>query len=121
MARIPEGQIERVKRETDLVALIRSRGIELTRHGARDFVGRCPFHEDERPSLIVSPEKGLYHCMGCGLAGNAIQFVEKFDGVSFRHAYELREQDVATPQPALPGIYAGKSRFQRNITDLLQQ
>lgn len=89
MARIPEAQIERVKRETDLVALVRSRGVELTRHGAKDFVGRCPFHEDTSPSLIVSPEKGLYHCMGCGLAGNAIQFVEKFDGVSFRHAYEL--------------------------------
>ena len=67
MARIPEGQIERVKRETDLVALIRSRGIELTRHGARDFAGRCPFHEDEHHSLIVNTEKGLYHCMGCGL------------------------------------------------------
>ena len=89
MARIPEGQIERVKRETDLVALVRSRGVELTRHGTKDFAGRCPFHEDQSPSLIVSPEKGLYHCMGCGLAGNAIQFVEKFDGVSFRHAYEL--------------------------------
>jgi len=37
----------------------------------------------------VSPAKGLYHCMACGAAGNAIQFVEKFDGVSFRHAFEL--------------------------------
>lgn len=77
MARIPEGQIERVKRETDLVALVRSRGVELTRHGSKGFAGRCPFHEDTGPSLIVSPDKGLYHCMGCGLAGNAIQFVEK--------------------------------------------
>lgn len=89
MARIPEGQIERVKRETDLAALIRSRGIELVKHGVKDLVGRCPFHADKTPSLIVSPDKGLYHCLGCGSAGNAIQFVEKFDGVSFRHAYEL--------------------------------
>lgn len=89
MARIPDKQIERVKRETDLLALVRSRGIELVRHGAKDFAGRCPFHSEDRASFIVTPEAGLFHCMGCGAAGNAIQFVEKFDGVSFRHAYEL--------------------------------
>jgi DNA primase len=72
-----------------LVALVRSRGVELTKYGAKDFAGRCPFHEENEASFIVSPGKGLYHCMGCGVAGNAIQFVEKFDGVSFRHAYEL--------------------------------
>ena len=90
MARIPDDDIERVKRETDLLALARSRGIELKKHGSRDFVGRCPFHQDnDSPNFIVSPAKGLYHCMACGAAGNAIQFIEKFDGVSFRHAFEL--------------------------------
>ena len=90
MARIPDEDIERVKRATDLLALVRSRGIELKKHGSRDFVGRCPFHQDnDSPNFIVSPAKGLYHCMACGVAGNAIQFVEKFDGVSFRHAFEL--------------------------------
>lgn len=91
MARlIPEGDIERVKRETDLVALIRSRGIELRKHGSKDLIGRCPFHDDaETPNLIVSPDKGLWHCMACGKAGNAIQFVAQHDGLSFRHAFEL--------------------------------
>jgi len=91
MARIPEEDIVRIKRESDIAAIIRSRGIRLNKHGSRDLVGRCPFHNDseESPNLIVSPAKGLYHCMACGAAGNAIQFVEKFDGVSFRHAFEL--------------------------------
>ena len=90
MARIPEDEIQRIKRETDLLALVRSRGTELKKHGSRDFVGRCPFHDDnESPNFIISPAKGLYHCMACGVAGNAIQFVEKFDGISFRHAFEL--------------------------------
>lgn len=88
--RIPEGDLDRVKRQTDLVALVRSRGIELTQHGTKDWVGRCPFHEDgQTPNLIVSPQKGLFHCMACGKAGNAIQFVQFHDGISFRHAYEL--------------------------------
>lgn len=104
MPRIPEGEIERIKRETDLLALVRSRGIELRRHGAKDWAGRCPFHAEETASFIVSPEKGLFHCMGCGAAGNAIQFVEKFDGVSFRHAFEiLAEGRAFSPARRRPG------------------
>ena len=89
MPRIPDEEIARIKKETDLVALVRSRGVELGKHGTKDWVGRCPFHAEDTASFIVSPDKGLYHCMGCGAAGNAIQFVEQFDGVSFRHAFEL--------------------------------
>lgn len=101
MPRIPEVEIERMKRETDLVALVRSRGIELHKHGSKDFAGKCPFHADDKPSLIVSPDKGLFHCMGCGVAGNSIQFVQKFDGVSFRHAFEILNAGKAFS--ALPG------------------
>ena len=89
MPRIPESEIERIKRETDLAALVRSRGIELNPHGSKDLAGKCPFHQEDTASFIVSPDKGLFHCMGCGVAGNCIQFVQKFDGVSFRHAFEI--------------------------------
>ena len=81
MPRIPESEIERIKRETDLAALVRSRGIELKPHGSKDLAGKCPFHQEKTASFIVSPDKGLFHCMGCGVAGNCIQFVQKFDGV----------------------------------------
>jgi DNA primase catalytic core len=101
--RIPEADLDRVKRETDLLALVRSRGIELTRHGTKDFIGRCPFHDDQnKPNFIVSPAKGLWHCMACGKAGNVIQFVQQHDGVSFRHAFDLLQQGgpaVFTAQP----------------------
>jgi DNA primase catalytic core len=100
--RIPEEEIERIKKQTDLVALVRSRGVELHKHGSKDFAGKCPFHQDDAPSFIVSPEKGLYHCMGCGAAGNAIQFVGKFDGVSFRHAFELLNAGAVAFSPPSP-------------------
>jgi DNA primase catalytic core len=88
MPMIPEDELERIKRETDLAAVIRARGVELKPSGG-DLVGRCPFHDDHDPSMRVTPGKGLWRCMSCGATGNVIQFVQKFDGVSFRHAYEL--------------------------------
>lgn len=101
--RIPEAEIERVKRTTDLVALIQSRGIELKKHGAKDWIGRCPFHADhDTPNLIVTPEKGLWHCMACGKAGNVIQFVVGHDGLSFRHAFELLNQGGTAAFTARP-------------------
>jgi DNA primase len=114
MARIPEAEIERIKRETDLAALVRSRGIELHRHGSKDFAGKCPFHQDDQPSFIVTPDKGLFHCMGCGAAGNVIQFVEKFDGVSFRHAFELlAEGPAAFSAPGVAGERVKKASVPR--------
>ncbi len=89
--RIPEEDIERVKGETDLVALIQSRGVSLKQQGS-NWTGLCPFHDDAKtPNLIVTPGKGLFRCMAsqCGKTGNAIQFVQWHDGVSFRHAFEL--------------------------------
>jgi DNA primase catalytic core len=91
MARIPDSEIDRIKTETDLIALIQSRGVALKQQGA-NWTGFCPFHDDkETPNLIVTPGKGLWRCMssGCGATGNPIQFVEKFDGLSFRHAFEV--------------------------------
>ncbi len=96
MAMIPEDEIERIKRGTDLAAVIRARGVELKSSGS-DLVGRCPFHDDHDPSLRVTPAKGLWRCMSaaCGATGNVIQFVQRFDGVSFRHAYELLKNGAA--------------------------
>ena len=63
MARIPDTEIERLKREISLERLAESKGIELKRHGA-DWVGLCPFHDDKSPSLVISPKKNLWHCLG---------------------------------------------------------
>ena len=89
MPRIPEAELARIKRETDLAALARSRGVELKPRG-NDLVGRCPFHgPDDEPSFVVTPSKGLFHCFGCEASGSVIDFVMRFDGLSFRAAVTL--------------------------------
>ena len=96
MARIPEEELERLKREVDLVALVRSKGIELKPHGSKDLAGLSPFSKEKTPSFIVTPAKNLWHCMSSGQGGSVIDFVMKHDGVSFRHAVELlRDGKVA--------------------------
>ena len=69
--------------------------MELRRHG-QDLLGLCPFHDDKEPSLVISPEKNLWHCLGaCGEGGSVIDWVMKSEGVSFRHAVELLRADTA--------------------------
>lgn len=95
MARIPDEQIERLKEEVALERLVEAAGVELQRRG-KDLVGCCPFHEDRTPSLVISPAKNLWHCMGaCQEGGSVIDWVMRWEGVSFRHAVELLRDGVA--------------------------
>ena len=52
-------------------------------------MGLCPMHEEKTPSMVISPGKNLFHCVGCGAAGSPIDWVMKLEGVSFRQAVEL--------------------------------
>src|ERR1035437_121763 len=98
MPLIPEDEIERIKRETDLAAVIRSRGVALPQKGG-DLIGLCPFHEDKTPSLHVTPAKRLWRCMSCHAAGNVIQFLQRFDGLSFQHVIDLLRAGAAFKSP----------------------
>lgn len=108
MARIPEAEIERLKREIALERLVEARGVALKRKGA-DLVGRCPFgtHADAEPSFIVTPAKNLWHCFGCQQGGSVIDWVMRVEGVSFRHAVELLRDDNASLATAAMIVLAG--------------
>lgn len=102
MGRIPEDELERLKAEVSLQRLVEAKGIELRRHGA-DLLGLCPFHDDRTPSLVVTPAKNLWHCLGaCQAGGSVVDWVMRAEGVSFRHAVELLRADLplaAGPSP----------------------
>jgi hypothetical protein len=81
--------------------LVEGAGIELKLHGA-DRIGHCPFHDDKTPSLVISPKKNLWHCLGaCQTGGTVIDWVMKTQGVSFRHAVEILQDNQ--PLAAAPG------------------
>lgn len=93
MARIPDGEIERLKAEVSVERLVEASGVALKKTG-RDLAGKCPFHEDDTASLIVTPGKNLWHCFGCGAGGGPIDWVMKRQGVSFRHAVALLKEGL---------------------------
>lgn len=95
MARVPEAELSRIKREVSVERLAEARGVELARHGS-ELIGLCPFHDDRNPSLVISPEKNLWHCLGaCQAGGSVIDWVMRAEGVSFRHAVELLREDAS--------------------------
>jgi DNA primase catalytic core len=110
---IEQAEIDRIKRETDLVKLVESSGVRLRRKG-KQLVGLCPFHDDREPSLIVDPKKQLWNCLGaCSEGGDVYKWVMKREGLSFKEAHQhllrnaecgLRNEEPETPRGSSPSV-----------------
>ncbi|WP_163327825.1 DNA primase [Desulfurobacterium thermolithotrophum] len=82
--KIPYSFIQEILSRVDIVDIV-SNYIQLKQVG-RNYTALCPFHPEKTPSFVVSPEKQIFKCFGCGIGGNAITFVEKYENVSFFEA-----------------------------------
>jgi DNA primase len=104
MARIPDIVVDRLKGEVSVQRLAEAQGVAFKKHGA-DLIGRCPFHDDKTPSMVVTPAKNLWHCLGaCQTGGTVIDWVMKSEGVSFRHAVELLQNDYQPLAASVAGV-----------------
>lgn len=81
---IPREIIDKILASADIVDVV-GEFVQLRKSGA-NFKGNCPFHQEKTASFMVSPEKGIYKCFGCGEGGNAIQFFIKYHNLSFAEA-----------------------------------
>ncbi len=79
-------QIKEVKDATDIVQIIGER-IQLQRSGSQ-LKGLCPFHSEKSPSFFVNEQFQRYKCFGCGEHGDALTFLEKYEGMTFGEALE---------------------------------
>jgi DNA primase len=86
MARISSDSINAVREAADMAAEV-GRYTDLKRNGAQ-MMGLCPFHDERSPSFSVDPQEKLYHCFGCGVAGDVFGFVMEKEGLQFAEAVE---------------------------------
>ena len=89
---ISPGDIDRIAQQADIVQII-SEYIPLTKTG-KNYKGLCPFHQEKTPSFIVSAEKQVFHCFGCGVGGNAFTFLMKWEKVNFPEAVHILAQKM---------------------------
>lgn len=108
----------------DTVALIKDRlsitdvvspYVKLTRAG-KSLRGLCPFHKEKTPSFHVSPDRGSYHCFGCGEGGDMFSFIEKVEGVDFKGAMKLLAEKAGVEI-----VYDARSKERASRTERLRE
>lgn len=92
--------IERL-RSHFLMSEVIGKRMQIKKHG-REYHGLCPFHNEKSPSFTVNDEKSFFHCFGCGAHGDAVEFVRRFERLSYPEAVEnlAREAGIAIAKPS---------------------
>ena len=83
---IPQDFINDLIDRADIVEVVGKR-VQLKKAG-KEFKACCPFHDEKTASFTVVPQKGFYHCFGCGAHGTAISFLMEYDHMNFVDAVE---------------------------------
>ena len=112
---IDEASIERLRNSIDIVDVI-SNYIELKKSGA-NYKANCPFHGEKTPSFVVSPQKQIFHCFGCGIGGDAIKFVMEFEKLSYPEAIEKLASSYNIPLSYTKG--KGSLSDEKRVLELL--
>ncbi len=95
MSKIPEFTIEKIKDSNDIVDVVGSY-LPRKKKGA-NYWARCPFHDEKTASFSVSPSKQIYHCFGCGVGGNVLNFVMEYEKLSFIEAIKQLAERANIP------------------------
>lgn len=95
--RIPENVLDEILSRVNIVEVI-SGYIPLKRAG-RNFKASCPFHQEKTPSFMVSPQRQIYHCFGCGQSGNVFKFLMSYERLEFPEAVEILAKKAGVVLP----------------------
>lgn len=102
----PDEIIEEVRLANDIVSII-SEYVVLKKKG-RNYTGLCPFHQEKTPSFMVSPDKQIFHCFGCGVGGNVLSFIMKLENSTFPEAMRMLADKAGISLPEKEEPYKDK-------------
>ncbi len=113
---IPNEIIDQILDKIDIVEII-SGYIPIKKSG-QNFKTHCPFHKEKTPSFTVSPSKQIFHCFGCGMGGNVISFLMKYERMDFIEAIKMLadKTGIALPQSSVGG--KKKNPFAEKLYDV---
>ena len=111
--------IDAVKERADIVDVV-GEHVVLKKKG-REFVGICPFHDDSKPSMTVSPAKQFYYCFSCGAGGNSIKFLMEFQRQSFSDVVLDLARRYQVPVETAEGPQQERLRQQLSRRETLQR
>ncbi len=107
MAHIPDNILDQILDRCDIVEVI-SGYIPLKRMG-RNYKALCPFHHEKTPSFVINPDKGIFHCFGCGAGGNAFSFVMKYERLEFPEVARMLAKKAGVVLPEYTASNPDKS------------
>ena len=115
MTQYSQSLLDDIRGATDIVDLV-GRFVNLRKAGT-GWKGLCPFHAEKTPSFTVNPRKGIYHCFGCGVGGDAFGFLMRQDRVSFPEAVRAlaKTAGIALPDERGQGGDSGRDELLRAI------
>jgi len=95
--RLSEDFIRELHDRNDIVSVAQGY-VELKRSGG-SYMCRCPFHSEKSPSCHISPDKGLFHCFGCGVGGDVVTFIRMIENLDYMDAVRFLAQRAGMPMP----------------------
>ncbi|MCX5715812.1 MAG: DNA primase, partial [Candidatus Omnitrophica bacterium] len=114
MAGIPDNVIDQIQDRIDIVEVIGSY-LPLKKAG-RNYRGLCPFHHEKTPSFMVSQDKQIFHCFGCGEGGNVFNFLMKYERLEFPEAVRMLAQKAGV---VIPERLSAESKAQSSLSSKL--
>ena len=118
-ARLHPRTIDAVKERSDIVDVV-GEHVVLKKKG-REFVGICPFHDDSKPSMTVSPAKQFYYCFSCGAGGNSLKFLMELKRQSFSDVVMELARRYSLPVETLDANQQERLRQQLSRRDQLHR
>ncbi|MDD4047149.1 MAG: DNA primase [Tissierellia bacterium] len=112
--RLDSDVIQRILDQNNIVDIIEEY-LPLKKAGA-NYSTNCPFHKEKTPSFIVSPDKQMFHCFGCGESGDGISFLTKYKNYTFVEAAEYLANRAGI---VLEEINSSKININKQTVDML--